>query len=96
MQNNTFARGIIIAILVVAVVWGGFTTWLHSLHKPGPLTNHVTIVFNPGVSTSEIAEVLETQGVIGSAFVFKLASRASLSDRIYKAGEYTFGLGVSM
>lgn len=96
MKNNTLARGLVLLILLVAVVWGGFSFWMQTLHKPGPLAQKTTVIFSPGVSTSEIARVLEKQGVIENAFVFKLASRASLSDRIYKAGEYTFKPGVSV
>lgn len=95
-QQNTLARGLILLILIVAVVWGGFSLWMQMLHKPGPLKEEVTIIFNPGVSTSTIANVLETQGVVESALTFKIASRASLSDRIYKAGEYTFEPGSSV
>ena len=90
MKHNTVARSLILLILSVAALWAGFSYWMHSLHKPGPLQESVTIIFNSGVSTQKIANALEKQGVIESAFIFKLASRASFSDRIYKAGEYTF------
>ena len=95
-NRNTLTRTLIALILIVAVVWGGFTFWLQSLHKSGPLGQETTVIFTPGVSTSEIARVLEAQNVIADAFIFKLAARATLSDRIFKAGEYTFEPGISV
>lgn len=95
-KNNTLIRVLILLTLFIAVVWGAFSFWLQSLHKLGPLESEVTVIFTPGVSTGKIAQVLEAQNVIEDAFIFKVASRATLSDRIYKAGEYTFKPGVSV
>lgn len=90
MKTTFIGRFLIVITLVVAVVWGGFSFWLQWLHRPGPLTEPVTLIFNQGVSTAQIAQDLENAGVVASGLTFRLAARASLSDRIFKAGEYTF------
>ncbi len=96
MTSQGIMKLIIIFMLAVAAVWGGFTYWMQSLKATGPLQFPAVIVIEPGESTRSIAKDLYDNGVIDSEFVFRLAARASLADRIVKAGEYSFEPGVSV
>lgn len=95
-KSQRVMKSIIIVMLAIAAVWGGFTYWMQSLHAKGPLQEPAVMMIHPGQSTKAIASNLHEQGIINSEFVFRLAARASLSDRIIKAGEYHFAPHISV
>lgn len=96
MTGQNLMKLIIVFMLGVAAVWGGFTYWMQSLHAKGSLQNEVVVIIEKGDSTNRIAEKLLYAGVIDSPFVFRLAARASFADRIVKAGEYHFEPQISI
>lgn len=96
LTSQRLMKLIIIFMLAVATVWGGFTYWMQSLRASGPLQFPAVVVIEPGESTRSIAKDLYQNGIIESEFVFRLAARASLADRIIKAGEYSFEPAISV
>ncbi len=95
-QKKVINRLIVITILLIATLWAGFSFWMQSLHQKGNLQQPVTLIIEKGEGTNHIANKLKNAGVIDSIFIFKLAARASLADRIFKAGEYTFEPQISV
>lgn len=86
------------AILAVAVVvalgTAGYVRWAFAGSARG---TEVTIVVPEGATTGAIADLLESGGVIHSAFVFRLAARFQGVETEFKSGEYRLraGLGIS-
>jgi UPF0755 protein len=65
--------GILFAtILVGIVVAGGISLWVvRQINPPGDPGAKLTVTVDPGATTSEIADLLETRGVITNATVFR-------------------------
>jgi len=96
MTGQNIMKFIIMLMLGIAVVWGGFTYWMQSLHAKGPLQSEAIVIIEKGENTSRIAEKLWYAGVIDGPLKFRLAARLSLADRIVKAGEYHFEPKISI
>ena len=96
MTSQSLMKIIITLMLTVAVVWAGFSYWLQSLHAKGPLEAEAVVMIHPGESTGHIAQRLLKEGVIDNELEFRLATRATMSDRIIKAGEYHFEPQISV
>ncbi len=85
-------RKVIIALLLIIAIGGLGGIWfVHSI--PDALdpdsTEEITVEIPEGYGTNAIGELLEEQGVISSAFKFKLYNRLSGNDAILNAGTYT-------
>jgi len=77
------------ALLVVLVLGGVAFGWVKSQINPsGPAGQEVSITVAEGMSTSDIAQLLEREGVIDSARVFRYYARVKGADGI-KAGDFT-------
>lgn len=80
--------------LIMLVVSAGY--WLiHEYKKPGPLQAPMIFEVQKGQNASDIAAALEAQGVIGSAFIFKIGLKYFDSGVFLKAGEYDIEPGMS-
>ncbi|MFN2462531.1 MAG: endolytic transglycosylase MltG [Candidatus Dormibacteria bacterium] len=82
-------------LLVLLVVGGGaayYNNELHSVHRTGGPAISLTIP--PGTSTSGVADLLASKGLIGNSLVFALYAR--LHGLSLEAGQYSIPGGSSM
>lgn len=80
--------------LIMLVVSAGYLL-IHEYKKPGPLQTPMIFEVQKGQNASDIAAALEAQGVIGSAFIFKIGLKYFDSGVFLKAGEYDIEPGMS-
>lgn len=69
----------------------GYGAWT----GPGPLAVDKNITIARGSGVSSIAATLENEGIIKSAFIFKVAVKISGRDSQLKAGEYAFPAAIT-
>ncbi len=82
--------GLLIVFLLLA---GSAVMWLQrQINPPGPEGPQVRITVAQGMSTSEIGSLLEREGVIANASVFKYYLRLT-GGRAIEAGDYTLNKG---
>lgn len=77
--------------LFAALVLTGWVVF--SWYGPGPKTDDGServVVFRPGASVADMAEALQSAGVVGSSGQFRLAAKLTGVDRKLRAGEYAF------
>jgi UPF0755 protein len=85
-------RGIVILLVVITILGGilvaagKYYTW--STSAAGP-QRPITMVIRRGASGAEVAELLKSNGVIRSTFVFKLEARFRGFQSGFEAGRYT-------
>ncbi len=81
---------VVLGALLALLIAGGITIgWIKAQISPsGPPGPEVQVTVAEGMSTSEIAELLQEQGVISNATVFTYYARFKGADSI-KAGEFT-------
>lgn len=93
---RTWIRRLGLAALVVAVLCGAALTALHvALDRPGPLGGPAILVIPKGKGVSTIAELMEKNGIISSALVFRAGVRMTGNQGRLKAGEFEFPAGVT-
>ncbi|MDB5425504.1 MAG: hypothetical protein JWQ29_2920 [Phenylobacterium sp.] len=88
---------VLLALLLVVVLGGGWVVWTY--RGPGPGAKHgpsTTVVLEHGAGVTQIARALKQAGVIGSTQVFLTAVKVSGAARSLKAGEYEFKSHASM
>lgn len=79
------------------MVAGGVTYFVYQeYHRSSPLSEDTTVLIEKGSSTLRIATLLEEQGVVSSALVFRVATYAMQAHHRLQAGEYVFPAHVSM
>ena len=93
--------GIMTVLLIVMLSAGGLTLLVRHLYeRAGPLTMAETVVVPKGMSSSEIAERLEHEGVIASRWAFMInylfQSRFGPKPIALRHGEYMFKQGASI
>lgn len=89
---------LIISISVVAVILAvliGFSVYFISDMNGGDKGKDVEVEIKSGTYTAEIAEILEKEGIIDSAFGFKMYVKLKGYDSQFKYGFYTFNTGDS-
>lgn len=83
-------------IVALAIAGAGAGYWLYEgFMRPGPLRDDRVLIITPGTSVNAIAQMLETEGVIRDAFVFRVGVRLLSDLQPMKAGEYLFPRAVS-
>ena len=85
---------LLLVIIIIAAVGGYFLITMNRAVSAGS-DETVTIEIVSGDTTTDIAEKLEENGVISSAWKFRLKSRLSGYDGKYKAGVYQVGPGMT-
>lgn len=85
-----FFNTLLVAFLAVGFYYG-YGAWT----GPGPLTGDKSIVIARGSGVSSIADTLQSEGIIKSALVFKLAVKVSGKESQLKAGEYAFPAAIT-
>ncbi len=98
-SKKRFFIFLLIVILIIGLICGMlFINWLNkggSPLNPGS-TDTILVTVPPGTSTSGIGVLLESEGVISDARVFRLKSRLDGHDGKFRAGEYSLSPGMSM
>lgn len=82
----------------MAIFAGGawFFVSLKKAYEPGPLLETKIVLIERGKGVAAIADILESEGVVDSALIFKIFSRVETDQRPLKAGEYEFMQNISM
>ncbi len=76
-------------VLTFLVLVGSGVMWVeHQINPPGPSGPQVRLTVAPGMSTSDIADLLEREGIIASADVFRYYAKLTGIGSI-EAGDYT-------
>lgn len=78
--------GCLVGSVVLVGVWG----WLALQWSPPTNFEATTVVVPRGVSVTEIADILETNGVIRSTLAFRFLFLTQFDPTTVKAGSYTF------
>ena len=89
-RSRTSLRLLLATLLLALIPLGGWWSWV----REGPLESEVTVLVPKGTTVNALAERLERQGVIRSAWVFKLWARQRRLQLI--RGEYTFAARTSL
>jgi UPF0755 protein len=95
-MRSIAANAITLLILLGLAVAGLVTVGQHRIAGPGPLTVETRFVVPRGASLDRVAQALETEGVIGSAALFRIAARTSEDGRDIRFGEYAVPPGASI
>lgn len=92
-----FLNGMLSFAVFAAIVAGvAFYVGQRYLASPGPLAQEKSVVINRGDGVREIAQMLETEGVITNQYLFTAAVFIRDVQSDLKAGEYVFPASVSM
>jgi len=96
-QTVIFLNFLMSAIIFVTIA-AGVVLWYgkSSFDGRGPTTENATVVVRPNSGVNEIAQVLERNGLIRDANVFRVGVRAHGNEAALKAGEYEVKAGASM
>lgn len=85
------ASGLLSFSLFIVVATAGSVWWLESwLDKPGPLSESITTILEPGTGIQSIANQLAEIKAVDDARLFVLAVTINGNRKSLKAGEYTF------
>ena len=86
MARRVLSLRLFVAILLLALLptLGAWWTW----KRQGPLEHEATVLVRKGTTIKQVADQLESEGVIRSASLFRLWARARKLQLI--RGEYTF------
>ena len=97
--KRRFIAFILVLVLLIVLLSGMlFMNWLGKGSGPlEPGSEETVLVTVPrGTSTDGIGELLESQGLISDAFVFRLKSKLEGHDGKFRAGEYYLSSGMTM
>jgi UPF0755 protein len=83
--------GVAAALVLVAILCGGWLVWTYRGPGPAAASGPTTpVVLARGSGVTQIARALKTAGVIGSSQLFLVAVKLTGATRDLKAGEYEF------
>jgi len=88
----------VLSSIVLLTLAAGLAVYLgkQEFEAAGPLETTDTVLIRPNSGVGEIATILERQGFISDARIFRLGLRAYGNDGQLKAGEYEIKAGASM
>lgn len=90
MKNRILTRIIILVVLLLILAAGAFFFLVDRPFNPNDENENGYMIEIPmGSSTGDIAEILEANGIIDSAFKYKLFSKINKYDGKYVAGNYS-------
>ncbi len=91
-----FAFFILTFFLLIGLPSGGVLVWGFAQYiKPGSTISENTVFVPEGSNVDAIAKILESEGIIDDAMIFRLGVRLSGVDKNLQAGEFAFPHGVS-
>lgn len=77
-----------VALIGLVVIGSGYFYINSQASSPGPLSTDTRVVVAQGSGVTAIAEMLEREGAVNSAMVFRLWARANNQHRRLRAGEF--------
>lgn len=84
-------RWILIFFVILITLASGAITWAYAVVvRPGPSVAERVLVIPRGAGVSRIAELLEREKIIASAFLFRAAVRTIDRGKLLRAGEFSF------
>lgn len=95
-MKNFFLTIFLLGFVAIFAAGAWFFISLKKAYDPGPLPETKIVLIERGKGVSGIADVLQAEGVVDSALVFKIFSRVETDQRPLKAGEYEFTQNISM
>jgi UPF0755 protein len=94
---RSLAANALTLLIVLGLVAAGAILWgVRQVDAPGPLTDERVFEVPRGASLTRVATLLEEQGVVESAMLFRLAARYRDQDQGLRYGEYMAPAGVSI
>jgi UPF0755 protein len=96
-QFVVFLNFLVSAVFLVTIA-AGLAVYFgkQAFDGPGPLTQTDTVLIRPNTGLVEIASLLERNGMISDARIFRIGVQAYGNDNKLKAGEYEIRAGASM
>ncbi len=94
-KRRTFLRWLLFMVMIVVGVGIGVMVYITNALQPLPEGPVRSIVIPQGVGSSQIADILESEGIIDDAFVFKLYLRYEQEGSAFQAGEYAMQPGMT-
>lgn len=88
------ALSLFLALIGIVAAVGGYG--VHTFFAPGALPDNKLVLIERGMGVSGIAAKLESENVISSALMFKIAARLTEGEGTLKAGEYEFTAHIPM
>ena len=97
MKRNVWIRSAIAIVVAGALTAIGLGFYAFRMLQPvQPAGPEVHISVLPGMGAGEIAELLENNGIIRDAFMFKLYLKSKGEGSRFQAGEYAMAPGMSL
>jgi UPF0755 protein len=91
-----FGLVLLVLIVILGVVVGSVAVWVaHRIDPPGPPGDEIAVLVPEGATTADIAEILETEGVVSDSTLFDYYVRWK-SAGPFQAGAYTFRANSAM
>jgi len=85
-----------LVFMAAAAAFLGALYFIFDTSRAGPSREETAFMVERGASAASIGDALEDQGLISSAFMFRLANRAYAHNRTLQAGEYQIPAGASI
>lgn len=96
MWRALASNALTLAIVLLVVAAGLMAWWREAFTAPGPLTEAACVRVERGASFSAVSRMLENDGVIRHAMVFRVQADYSGRDGLLKFGSYLVPPGASM
>lgn len=94
-RSQRLAVGLVCALLIGLIALGGIWQYLFAVRR-GPQDGTVVLRVEPNMTGQEIGELLEKEGVVESARMFRLALRLNREERSMKSGTYRLSRGLTV
>lgn len=96
-QIVVFLNFVVSTVIIVLLAAGvAFYIGKREFDARGPSTAVKTVLIKPNTGVREIAELLESEGLISDGRIFRIGVRVNRADKKLKAGEYEIKAGASM
>ncbi len=84
-----------IIIILILVIAGAATYGWNAMQPTATSSTPVAYTLSEGTSTAQLADDLESKGIIKNSFVFKMYLRWNKEGKAFKAGNYEFTPGMT-
>lgn len=95
-MKKFFLTVFVLGFIAILAAGAWFFLSFQKAYGPGPLPETKIVLIERGKGVAAIADILQAEGVVDSALIFKIFSRVETDQRPLKAGEYEFTAAISM